>query len=128
MWRFLLILLFSLPALAEPTRTLTGKLVIPPQAGTKESYLTGDFQLYTRSERLILTGSKQVEESRLKSFANRWVTIRCLEKPARAPEDWEQAPMTLGKDGKSVPMDHPAHYEVSEIEPYQGETFPLWQP
>ena len=90
--------------------TLTGKLLVPPEAGTKESYLTGNFQLATTSGKHIVAASEEVSEETLATFVNMNVKIQATLIPAQAPDPSEQAPMS-----PSGPLDHPAYYRVWAI-------------
>jgi hypothetical protein len=119
------------PALiwAEPaTQTLQGRLVIPPEAGTKSSYFVGDFQLLTRDARLILTPSRQVSDQQLAAFKGKFVSIQAIYVAEQKPNPDEQAPMKLGPDGQPVLQAHPAHYQVIDVKVYVGKTWPVFQP
>ena len=110
---------------ADQARRLTGKLVIPPGAGTKESYRSGNFQLLTREGPVIVSETTEVPATRLKSFQNRFVVITAQFVQSQAANPDEQAPMQMGPDGQAVLQDHPEHYRVWSIEAYKGPAFPV---
>lgn len=112
---------------AGKPQALTGKLVVPKGAGTKESYLTGNFQLLTKDARLILTGSKKVSEDKLLEFKGHFVTVEAVLVPEQEANPMEQAPVSTGPDGKRVLIKHPAHYEVHTIKAYGGKPFPVFE-
>lgn len=114
MWKTLLAL--SLCTLLAGAEERTGKLVIPPEANTKESYLTGNFQLWTGQSKLILTESAQVSAAQLAKFRNRRVLVNLEAIPASPANSQEQAPLDIGPDGKSRLQDHPASYRVLSIQ------------
>lgn len=91
--------------------TLTGKLIVPEGAGTKQSYFSGNFQLVDKSGSHIISGSEAVSEEKLESFVGQTVRVEAQLVPARAPHPQEQAPM-----GPSGPLDHPAYYRVLSIQ------------
>jgi len=123
------LLLSSMLVWAEPaTQPLQGKLVIPPGAGTKNSYLTGDFQLLTREARLILTSSRQVSDEQMAAFKDRFVTVQALYVPEQKANPDEQAPMEIGPDGLPALKAHPACYRVMGIKAYEGAPFPVFKP
>lgn len=97
---------------ADPVLTLTGKLVIPDGAGTKQSYFSGNFQLVSKAGSHIVSGSEAVSEETLESFVGKSVKVRAQLVPAQKPHPDEQAPM--GPDGRL--LDHPAYYRIQSIE------------
>ena len=122
-------LLAHLTLAVEPsTHQLCGKLVVPPQTGTKDSYLSGDFQLLTKDARVILSPSQQVSEQQLLRFKDQFVTVKAVFVPERPADPEEQAPMDpLAPDGQTVLQAHPAHSRVGGVEAYQGKLFPVFQ-
>ena len=108
---------------ADQARRLTGKLVIPAGAGTKESYRSGNFQLLTRDGRVILSETTEVPASKLLGFRDRFVVVTAQFVQPQAANPDEQAPLQVGPDGKAVLEDHPEHYRVWSIEAYQGPAF-----
>jgi hypothetical protein len=123
------LLLSSVLVCAEPaTQPLQGRLVIPPGAGTKNSYLTGNFQLLTRDARLILTPSRQVSNEQMSAFQDRFVTVQAIYVPEQKANPDEQAPMEMGPDGFPALKAHPACYRVMGIKAYEGAPFPVVKP
>ncbi len=122
---FLSLLLITTPLAAEE---LTGKLVVPAGAGTKESYRTGNFQLLARKGAVIVSESKQVSAQKLTRFRDQWVVIQAELQPASPANPQEQAPLTLGPDGTTKLQEHPASYRVLSIQVYKGPKFPLPKP
>lgn len=120
--------LLTIAAHSSPTKIISGKLVVPPQAGTKNSYMTGNFQILTRDARLVLTSSKQVSEEELLKFKDRFVTLEVIDVPSRPADPNEQAPMSQERpDGPVILVAHPAHYQVVRIKPFQGIPFTVYQ-
>ncbi|MBS2039692.1 hypothetical protein JST97_32200 [bacterium] len=107
---------------------LTGKLIVPRGAATKESYLIGNFQLLGRKGKVILSESKQVSSQTLNRFRDQWVSIQAEFQPAQTADPQEQAPLIIGPDGKTSLQDHPASYRVISIQAYKGPRFPLPKP
>lgn len=118
--------LLTTPVLGQQSQLvrLTGKLVIPAEAGTKNSYLTGNFQLITQNARLILTGSRTVSDEQLEGFRDQWVSLEAVLHPAQSADSNEQAPIDP-MSGET--MSHPASYEVRKISAYKGKPFKLFQ-
>lgn len=115
MWKILLALSLCSTLMAG-AEEMTGKLVIPPEANTKESFRTGNFQLWTGHSKLILTESSQVPAARLTGFANRRVQVKVELIPAQAADPGEQAPLEMAPDGTTKLQDHPASYRVLSIQ------------
>lgn len=114
-----------LTASALVAEELSGKLLVPEGAGTKESYRSGNFQLWGRKGRAILTESSKISAQQLIRFRDQWVTIEAEFLPSQAADPQEQAPMSMDPDGKATLEDHPASFRVLSIRPYTGPKFPL---
>jgi hypothetical protein len=117
--------LVTIPVLGDSRRLvkLSGKLIVAG-AGTKQSYLTGNFQLITEKERLILTSSSLVSEAELKKFRDQLVSLEAYFLPVQAADSDEQAPIDP-MTGETI--EHPASYQVRKIGPYRGKPFKLLQ-
>jgi hypothetical protein len=110
----ILAMLLWTAGVAEPKKEIfTGKLVVPAEAGTKKSYMTGNFQILVKGETRIVTGSDLVSEQQMLSFKNKIVTVEAIYVPAKAPEAEYQHPI----DPSGGPIDHPAHYRILSIKP-----------
>ncbi len=115
MWKTILALSLC-GTLVAGAEEMIGKLVIPPEAHTKESFRTGNFQLWTASSKLILTESSRVPADRLTGFRNRRVKVNLELIPAQPADPGEQAPLQMAPDGTTKLEDHPASYRVLSIQ------------
>jgi hypothetical protein len=110
----ILAMVLWIAAVAEPKKeTFTGKLVVPAEAGTKKSYMTGNFQILVKGETRIVSGSDMVSEQQMLTYKNKIVTVEAVYVPAKAPEPGYQHPV----DPLGGPVDHPAHYRILSIKP-----------
>lgn len=99
-------------ALAEPKKEVfTGTLIVPAEAGTKNSYLTGNFQILVKGETRIVIGSDKVSEQELLKCKDKTVTVEAVYVPAKAPEPGYQHPI----EPSGSPVNHPAHYRILSI-------------
>lgn len=84
---------------------------LPPTMSV-EAWLSQDITLMGEGKQWDLTGSAEVPDEVITSFAGQRVRVLAVEVPEHPPEAWEAAPM--GLDG---PMPRPATWRVVGITP-----------